>query len=158
MPAENHHPVRTAVAPYADGRLTPQRAAVVEAAQGAGGAFTAERLGDLLRERGTVVGTATLYRALAALEASGWLERVGERGGSALYARCDAGGGHHHHVVCDACGRVEATPCPVASGANAAAEAAGFRVTRHEVTLYGLCAACAEADPGPAGAASGTEE
>jgi len=127
---------------FGPGRLTPQRAAIARCAADMGGAFTIEQLGAALGAHGEAAGTATLYRAVAALEASGWLERVGERDGSALFARCDEGSGHHHHLVCDGCGRVEATPCPVAGGALGAG-AAGFTVTRHEVTLYGLCEACA---------------
>jgi len=141
-PPATPHAASPAVDAFGPGRLTPQRAAIAERAAAMSGAFTIEELGEALKAAGAAAGTATLYRAVAALEARGWLERVGERDGSALYARCAAGSGHHHHLVCDGCGRVEATPCPVASGALGAG-AAGFTVTRHEVTLYGLCETCA---------------
>jgi Fe2+ or Zn2+ uptake regulation protein len=75
------------------------------------------------------------------MEASGWLERVGARGGSALFARCTAGSHHHHHLICDGCGRVASTECPVTSAALRG-DSGGFVVTRHEVTLYGLCPDC----------------
>ena len=90
------------------------------------------------------IGTATVYRAVAAMLGSGWIERVGERDGSVLYAIC-ASGGHHHHVVCDGCGKVATTTCPVRVDAGSADERDGFVITRHEVTLYGLCPACADA-------------
>ena len=87
-------------------------------------------------------GKATLYRAVAALESSGWLERIGERGGSALFARCAGGVRHHHHVVCADCGRVAAVRCPGVGKATPPGRHQGFLVTRHEVTLHGLCANC----------------
>lgn len=154
MPSENHPMAE----PFGEGRLTPQRAAIAECAAEMRGAFTVDELGAAMRRRDGAVGTATLYRAVAALEASGWLERVGERGGSALFARCTAAGGHHHHLICDGCGRIEATSCPVEPGSISAAEKGGFTVTRHEVTLYGLCATCAgggAADATTSGAADG---
>jgi Fe2+ or Zn2+ uptake regulation protein len=107
------------------------------------GAFTVDELSIAARAHGASAGTATVYRAVAAMEASGWLERVGERNGSALFARCGAGGHHHHHVICDGCGRVAATDCPVAEQVASSAQSDGFVITRHEVTLYGLCSQCA---------------
>jgi Fur family transcriptional regulator, ferric uptake regulator len=123
---------------FGDARVSSQRRAIVEAACTLRGAFTVEELTEATRSRDVSAGTATVYRAVGALEASGWLEQVGKRGESALYARCDAGSRHHHHVVCERCGRVEATECPV----RVSPADGGFVVTRHEVTLYGLCPAC----------------
>lgn len=82
-----------------------------------------------------------MYRAVAAMENAGFIERVGARGGSALYARCDASA-HHHHIVCDACGVTAEAECPLGTTLDVAGTA-GFVVTRHEVTLYGLCPTCA---------------
>ena len=127
-------------AAFGSARVSPQRRAIVSAVEELAGAFTVEELARATHARHASIGTATVYRAVAALEASGWLERVGERDGSALFARCNAGGHHHHHVVCEQCGRVEVTDCPVVIAA--AANPDGFRITRHEVTLYGLCPAC----------------
>ena len=143
---------KTTSNPYGSGRMTPQRRCIAQTAAEMRGAFSVEELAACVRSRDGTVGVATVYRAVTALLASGWLERVGERDGSALFARCQAGGYHHHHVICDGCGRIEATPCPVAApaaGSDGSPEAGGFLVTRHEVTLYGLCPACAaERAPG----------
>ena len=127
-------------AAFGNARVSRQRREIVSAARGLAGAFTIEELATAVRRGDAGIGTATVYRAVAALETSGWLERVGERGGSALFVRCGAGDHHHHHVVCEGCGRVETAECPVALSPIAGPE--GFRITRHEVTLYGLCPAC----------------
>lgn len=111
------------------------------------GAFTIEELAESLRvaaasSGAAAVGTATVYRTVAAMESTGFLSRVGARAGSALYARCtDAS--HHHHIVCDGCGRFTATPCPIDTPVLSPGSTGGFVITRHEVTLYGLCAECA---------------
>jgi Fur family ferric uptake transcriptional regulator len=105
-------------------------------------AFSAEDLAETLRAEGVRVGTATVYRAVAAMEASGFIEPVGVRDGAAVYTRC-RGEGHHHHLVCESCGRVEEAPCDLADAVAKAALGTGFVVTRHEFTLHGLCPACA---------------
>jgi Fe2+ or Zn2+ uptake regulation protein len=121
--------------------VTPQRRLVAEVAGAWPGAFTVEELSATVRAQDRAASVATVYRAVAALAENGWLERVGERSGSSLFTRCAAGDHHHHHVVCDGCGRVEAAECPVVSAVSAGG-ASGFVITRHEVTLYGLCPEC----------------
>lgn len=109
------------------------------------GAFTAEDLARRARVVDATAGaTATVYRALAAMERSGYIERVGQRDASALYARCGAGAHHHHHIVCDGCGRVAQATCPLDTGELARAGTSGFTIRRHEITLYGLCPDCSE--------------
>ncbi|NTW28440.1 MAG: transcriptional repressor [Coriobacteriia bacterium] len=131
---------------FSGGRATSQRRAIVEVAESLKGAFTVSELAEAVRRHDCAMGTATVYRAVTALEASGWLERVGQRGESALFARCLAEDDHHHHLVCDGCGRVSATQCPLPGGSTAASTQDGFVITRHEVTLYGLCADCRRTD------------
>ena len=129
-------------AAYGEGRLTAPRAAIARAASGLNDAFTVEDLASLVRQTHAGAGaTATVYRAVAAMESAGYVERVGSRGGSTLYARCGTRS-HHHHIVCDGCGRVAHAECPVSVEARSP-RADGFVVTRHEVNLYGLCPACA---------------
>lgn len=132
---------------YGTGRITPQRRLIAQSAAAMAGAFTVEELADETRTRDEATGVATVYRAVTALLTSGWLERVGEREGRALYARCHAGDRHHHHVVCDGCGRIQATECPVVL-APGEGTSDGFVITRHEVTLYGLCPECAATEHG----------
>lgn len=129
--------------PYGAGRVTPQRRLVAEAASAWNGAFTVEDLAGAVRELDHAASVATVYRAVSALLESGWLERVGERDGASLFARCSAGDHHHHHVICDGCGLVAAAECPVRTELPGQA-ADGFVITRHEVTLYGMCPACAD--------------
>lgn len=126
---------------YGAGRLTAQRRAIASTVERMLGAFTVEDLVEVVRREHPQAGaTATVYRAVAAMESARFLQRVGLREGSTLYARCGAES-HHHHIVCDGCGRVAHTACPLDHEvADSAAE--GFVITRHEVTMYGLCPSC----------------
>jgi len=126
---------------YGGGRMSAQRAIIADAVLGLPGAFTAEELHRAVTALSPGVGLATAYRALAAMQAAGTLTVVGNRDGSALLARCDRHD-HHHHLVCTTCASVVAIDCPLGDATLAAAERAGHLVTRHEITLYGLCSAC----------------
>lgn len=127
---------------YGDARVTVPRLAVAEAAEAARGAFTVEELAELVRrDHPEHASPATVYRAVAAMVSAGYLERVGVRAGSGLFARCHAAA-HHHHIVCDGCGRTVEADCPLGQAIEGGAATHGFTITRHEVTLYGLCPAC----------------
>jgi Fur family ferric uptake transcriptional regulator len=134
--------------PYGSARSSGARECVAEAAASMDGAFRVDQLTAAVRRLRPATGTATVYRAVAALEASGWLERVGERDGTALFARCHASD-HHHHLVCTGCGATVPTACPLDERVSRSAVEAGFLMTAHEVRLYGLCAQCAEGPGAP---------
>jgi len=123
---------------YGDARVSAQREAIAHAAHDFGGAFSADELLVAVRAQTAGVGLATVYRALGAMEAAGFLEAVGSRGNATLYVHC-AHEGHHHHVVCTGCGAVADAECSVSA---TAAEASGFAITGHDLTLYGLCPRC----------------
>jgi Fe2+ or Zn2+ uptake regulation protein len=110
------------------------------------GAFTVEDLARAVRAQSqsigaSAAGTATVYRAIASMESAGFVTRVGSRDAHVLYAHCTLPS-HHHHVVCDGCGRVASAPCPLESLDLSAPHDNGFTITRHEVTMYGLCHDC----------------
>lgn len=128
---------------YGNARTSAQRRVIAEAVLGMCGAFAIEDLVARVRETEPGIGTATVYRAVAAMAASGFVETVGARGTTTLYAHCPAGH-HHHHLVCTGCGVTVECACPIDDSVLSAAEAAGFTLTGHDVTLYGHCASCAE--------------
>ncbi|MDA3936184.1 MAG: transcriptional repressor [Actinomycetota bacterium] len=127
--------------PYGTGRVSAQRREITEMTDAMPGAFTIDDLVRALGVSSVPVGAATVYRAVASMAESGWLQRVGERNNGALYVRC-TGGAHHHHLVCTGCGRVARTSCPLDDSASSWAEESGFTITHHDVTLYGLCSQC----------------
>jgi Fur family ferric uptake transcriptional regulator len=121
--------------------VSAARRSIARAAAAFRGAFTVEELYASVTGSEPGVGMATVYRAVAAMSTAGSLAPVGARDGSTLYALC-AGGSHHHHLVCTGCGTVAGIACPIDRSLEKAAREAGYTVTGHEVTLYGLCSAC----------------
>jgi Fur family transcriptional regulator, ferric uptake regulator len=129
-------------AAYGSARVSAQRLTIARAADAElGRAFSVEDLADRVRRKAPGIGLATVYRAVAAMEAAGFVEPLGPRDGAMLYARCRHGG-HHHHMLCTGCGAVADVACPVS--ADVSARPAGFEVTGHRLVLYGTCASCCE--------------
>jgi Fur family ferric uptake transcriptional regulator len=135
-------------AAYGAARVSPQRLAIAAAADATvERAFSVDELAADVRRRDPGIGLTTVYRAVAAMEAAGFIEALGARDGATLYARC-AHGGHHHHLMCTGCGAVTDVECTLdtASGAHR-----GFEVTGHRLVLYGLCGACRREGEGDSG-------
>jgi len=131
---------------YGAGRASAQRLTIARTADAARGrAFSVEELATSARAQDPGIGLATVYRAVAAMEAAGFIEQLGTRDGAVLYARCPSTS-HHHHMLCTACNAVADVACPVPEQPSGGG-ADGFRVTGHRLVLYGLCGACgADAD------------
>lgn len=104
---------------------------------------TAREIADLLRERGSGVGLASIYRALDLLDRQGLVQRFDVGEGIARYEPAMPGGDHHHHLVCDSCGSVEPFEDDALEraihGLSAKTE---FTIAAHDVTLHGECPAC----------------
>ena len=81
---------------------------------------------------------ATVYRNIGSLVEDGWLTTVELPGTSARYEV--AGKKHHHHFQCKDCEKVyELSGCGLALKPDLPK---GFRMTGHELFLYGVCAEC----------------
>ncbi len=119
-------------------RKTGQRRAIRLALEQADRPLNAQEVLDCAQLQVPKLGIATVYRNLKALVETGWLLAVELPGEPARYEV--RGGAHHHHFRCDSCGRVFDIPgCPDDIEATTPE---GFRVDRHEITLYGVCAHC----------------
>ena len=87
------------------------------------------------------VGIATVYRTLRALEDLGEIVAVELPGEPPRYEL--AGKQHHHHFMCESCGRAfDIDACP---GDLAQMTPKGFKLKRHDITLFGICVECARA-------------
>jgi Fe2+ or Zn2+ uptake regulation protein len=123
-------------------RLGGNASAVLATLRAAHSHPTAAELYDDVRRLHPRLGRATVYRALAALEAAGlavevWRDAVGRH----YDARTDL----HDHAICVVCGRVcdvARPPAPLPAAYAAAAEASGHEVTGYEVRYYGRCPTC----------------
>ena len=122
-------------------RNTWQREAVKEALDTSENFVSAQALHSTLRESGSPIGLATVYRALADLASDGDADSLQQEGES-LYRACTPNS-HHHHLICRNCGlTVEIEADAVEEWAQSVAAQHGFTRANHVVDVFGLCAAC----------------
>ncbi|MCX6385573.1 MAG: Fur family transcriptional regulator [Solirubrobacterales bacterium] len=154
MSAHSHthdsHPGATAWDEHARAALTragyrsgAARLAVVDLLARQDCCLSAREIADRLREQGSSVGLASVYRALEVLDELGLLGRLDSGEGTVRYEPAYPNGHHHHHLVCDHCGRV--TPFED-DGLEAAiyslAKQLDYEVAGHDVVLRGSCPDC----------------
>jgi Fur family ferric uptake transcriptional regulator len=122
-------------------RNTWQREAVREALGDTEGFVSAQSLHAAMRDSGSAVGLATVYRALADLATEGEADSL-QQEGEALFRACTPGK-HHHHLICRRCGMtVEIEADAVEAWAREVAARNGFTQPHHVVDVFGYCADC----------------
>ena len=122
-------------------RNTWQREAVREALGDSESFVSAQSLHSSLRESGSPIGLATVYRALTDLATEGEADSL-QQDGESLYRACTPGS-HHHHLICRNCGlTVEIEADAVETWAQSVAAEHGFTQPNHVVDVFGLCADC----------------
>jgi Fur family transcriptional regulator, ferric uptake regulator len=122
-------------------RPTRQQAAVAAQLERTGDFASAQDLHAQLRQAGTNVGLATVYRTLQALAETGEVDVLRTDEGEAVYRMCSTG--HHHHLVCRDCGRtVEIEGPAVERWTERVAAEHGFADVAHTLEIFGRCADC----------------
>lgn len=119
-------------------RSTRQRRAIRGAFTVADRPLNPNEVLDLAAEQHKGIGIATVYRNIKALVEEGWLTPVELPGEPPRYEV--AGKEHHHHFHCKRCGKVFELKGCLPDFKQLAPP--GFRVTGHEVLLYGDCKTC----------------
>ncbi len=100
--------------------------------------MSAEDVYRSLMKDGLDVGLATIYRVLAQFEQAGLITRNHFESGKAVFELNE--GSHHDHLVCLDCGRVEEfVDAQIESRQRAVAQARGFELAEHALSLYGHC-------------------
>jgi Fur family ferric uptake transcriptional regulator len=120
-------------------KATVPRLKILEVFQrGAQRHMTAEDVFRQLLLDGADIGLATVYRVLTQFEQAGILHRNHFESNKAIYELNE--GQHHDHMVCLDCGRVEEFYDPeIERRQQAAAQAKGFEIADHALSLYGHC-------------------
>lgn len=103
--------------------------------------MSAEDVYRRLIEMGEDVGLATVYRVLTQFEAASLVRRHNFEGGHSVFELEE--GEHHDHLVCVNCGLVEEfVDDTIESRQEAIAKKAKFKMTDHNLTIYGVCHQC----------------
>lgn len=122
-------------------RITPQREAIRALFTPQGNPLSPAEILEQAQRTISTLSLATVYRTLRVLEDAGEIVPVEFPGEPARYEL--AGKAHHHHFCCESCGKAfEAHGC---AGNLRSMLPEGFTITRHEITIYGLCDRCAKA-------------
>jgi Fur family ferric uptake transcriptional regulator len=104
--------------------------------------FDAEDLVLRMRERGTKISRATVYRTLELLVDCGLVGRVRLNEEKYRYERLRKGE-HHDHLVCTSCGKViEFVDRAIERRQEAICKANDFVSLSHSHWIRGLCASC----------------
>lgn len=100
--------------------------------------MTAEDVYKALLASDADIGLATVYRVLTQFEQAGLLLRSNFEAGKSVYELNQ--GQHHDHLVCLSCGRVEEFFDPeIEQRQRAVAQARGFALQEHALSLYAHC-------------------
>ncbi len=103
--------------------------------------LSAEDIYKALLDEGEDVGLATVYRVLTQFEAAGLIRRHNFAGGHSIFELEQ--GEHHDHLVCIQCGKVaEFVNEAVERHQIEIAKKAGYTITDHQHTIYGVCRDC----------------
>ncbi|MFE3907331.1 transcriptional repressor [Streptomyces sp. NPDC059153] len=102
-------------------RAADRRPEVLAALRENKGFLSAQGLHASMMQRGIRIGLTTVYRALSAADAEGWLETVHARGGVKSYRYLPPV--HEHHMRCRVCGVRRRVRLPGAGGLGRTARA-----------------------------------
>jgi Fur family ferric uptake transcriptional regulator len=105
------------------------------------GFVSAQELHLNLKNAGSTIGLATVYRALADLASQNEADSLQSKDGELLYRAC--GTEHHHHLICRKCGKtVEIEAEKVEAWADEVAKEHGFTKPSHTIDIFGDCGNC----------------
>ena len=121
-------------------RKTPQREGILRVLTESERPLTVEEIWERMAENRS--GLPTIYRNLERFVQEGWAENVLGKDQIMRFVRCSSKR-HHHHLQCEQCGRmVEVDSCGVQDSLKQLEALSGFRITRHHLSLFGLCMEC----------------
>jgi Fe2+ or Zn2+ uptake regulation protein len=127
-------------------KMTPQRRAIIETITGCTSQHpTAEQIHERVTARMPDISLATVYNTLRELVSIG---RVYELNLGQSMRRYELTRDKHAHLVCLDCGTVRDVAVDVSRLESMVPAGNGFRPARHEITVYGHCAACADTREG----------
>jgi Fur family ferric uptake transcriptional regulator len=125
-------------------RVTRPRVAVLEVLS-TGGHHDVDEIATKVRARLDSVSTQAVYDVLGALSRAGLARRIEPAGSPARFE--GRTNDNHHHVVCRGCGEIADVDCVVGEAPCLDPSSShGFVVDEAEVTFWGLCPACQQAD------------
>lgn len=127
-------------------RRTPEREEILREIFEIHGHFDVDELHLRLRNRGTKVSKASIYRVLPLLIDCGLVREVDFSDGHWHYEHI-YGHAHHCHLRCLRCGEILEFEEPTLNRLEEQlAREYGYRIKGHQLQVHGYCATCQEAE------------
>ncbi len=96
-----------------------------------------------LRNLGTALGLATVYRSLESLQTQGHLQAINLGDHQSYYQVLPKSGHNQHHLICTHCRKVIPLPsCPVGDLEDKLSDTYHFAIDYHVLDFYGTCQTC----------------
>lgn len=131
--------------------LTRQREQILRVFLDSEGHRSADEIAALVRAANPGIGLSTIYRTLKLLVECGLADEHRFGTDATLY---EPSQGHHEHMICLACQQIlEFEDDELEALKERIAASHGFRMLRHSLQVYGVCAACQAAGREPEGTA-----
>jgi Fur family ferric uptake transcriptional regulator len=125
-------------------KLTKEREVVLDEVVRRRGHFDPEELHYALREVGSKVSRASIYRTIPLLQEAGIIEQVENTDKHAHYELV-LGKEHHDHMLCTSCGKViEFMSSEIESLQDRLCKEHGFSGIAHTLEIRGFCKKCAK--------------
>jgi len=122
-------------------RLTKVRIGLVEIFSSISKPLSANKVEDLLVEKGLIVNKATIYRELQFLLTNNYLTEIYLSSNEVCYESSELK--HHHHLICSTCGNIDnVTNCLATALEEDVYKKKGFKIMRHTLEFYGTCSNC----------------
>lgn len=109
--------------------------------------LTAEEIYELVKNKNPEIGLATIYRTIQLLSELRLIDKLSLGDGYVRYeiGKNDSKGHHHHHLICLECGKIDMFADDMLEDLEEKIyKKQGFKVTDHEVKIYGYCKECLE--------------
>ena len=122
-------------------RNTEQQRVIRQTIEDAGRPLLIREIHEIAARQSPGIGLRTVYRIIKRLLEDQIITTVSLTGQLDRYELADLANSHHHHFHCNSCDRVfDVEGCP---GRLDQMLPKGFLLEGHEITLTGLCKACA---------------
>lgn len=124
-------------------KYTEQRAIILKILLNLDDHLSAEELHELVKQKypNQNIGIATIYRTLNFLEEVELISSISFGKDGKKYESNDSK--HHDHIICTSCGKiVEFLDEEIEKRQENIAAQNGFKITSHDMQIYGLCENC----------------
>ncbi len=121
-------------------RMTKQRQAILAIFKSTATPQSAEMIMDSLVDH--TMNLSTVYRTLEVFYDAGLISKSTIDQTSYYY---DNQKDHHHYMICLNCHKMVEVDCHLSHFADDVAKRHGFKITHHDMTLYGYCRDCQDA-------------